>query len=116
VSENTLKPDLFESYQAFAETSDDKVLKRFQVIQRNGQMISIPYSLLPIFILQENSRLLIKSHDFEITLTGRSLDRLYESFCEELVLYVRESPSGTDDGKSSVFISKIEIEGDSLIF
>ncbi|WP_421896415.1 hypothetical protein [Marinoscillum sp.] len=102
-----------QNYQAYA-IADESIVKRFMIVMRNGQTISLSYSLLPALILNDNSELIIKTHEFEIVITGRNLMPLLESFSEESLLYIRESPSGTDDGHSSVFISNIEIAGELL--
>lgn len=100
--------------QLVALGHEKEVLKRFQIILRSGKALSVPYSMLPVFILTEESDLIVRAYGFLATLKGRNLKALDSYFHDERVLFVKESASGTDTGDLSIFISTIEITGRSV--
>ena len=77
---------------------------------RQGMVYSISYSLLPVFILSENKELVIKTHDIQATIHGRNLAVLEDYLSEEQCIWIKESPSGKDDGSANVFIERMDIE------
>lgn len=100
--------------QYYAIVSEQGTIKRFQLIQRSGCIHSIPYSLLPVYILSDNQELLIKAYGMHISIHGRCLEIILRHLSDECLLWLKESKSGKDDGTSNVFISEIEIEGDAV--
>lgn len=102
--------DPMASQQSYAVSGEGSGAIRFRLIRRDGSVYSISYAMLPVFILEENSRLLIKTHALQAVITGRGLDHLETDFTNEKMSWVRESFSGKDDGQGSVFIEAIEIE------
>lgn len=105
----------FKEYQAYAVATGDDVVRRFRVLMRDGTIFNIPYSLLPIIILTSEGELIIKALELEIRITGRNMAKLEDSLAKENLLYIRQSPSGHDDEKSSVFVSDISVQGEQLM-
>lgn len=108
-------PDIFTTYQAYAVAKNTEIVKRFKVQLRDGTSYSIPYSLLPIIILTSEMQLIIKAYELFITITGRSLQKIEEALSAETLIYIRQSPSGNDDGQGSAFIEDIQIQGETLM-
>jgi len=90
------------------------MVRRFEVIQSTGKKYSFPYALLPICILEDSATLYIKAYELLITLTGRNLDPIHEHFSNELILWMRSSLSGKDDGRAPTFIKDITVEGKTV--
>ena len=103
-----------EDYQAYAVASDDEVVKRLRVFLRNGHRLSIPYSLLPVFILNTEAELIIKAYELLIIIKGRGLARLEEELSLERVVFIRESPSEYDDETNLIFIESITVSGEAI--
>ncbi|MFY0689079.1 MAG: hypothetical protein JXQ90_18050 [Cyclobacteriaceae bacterium] len=100
--------------QFYAIASENELVKRFKLFLRSGRTYSVPYSLLPVFILLEGKKLVIKTYGIHIAIEGRNLAVLEEYLSDELLLWVKESPGGKDDGKSHVFVSDIYIQGKAI--
>ncbi|MDN5215048.1 hypothetical protein QQ020_23405 [Fulvivirgaceae bacterium BMA12] len=100
--------------QYYAIGSEDEVIKRFKLILRSGNKYSVPYSLLPILELSGSSELSIMAYGLLITIEGRNLEPVEEYLSNEILVWLKESSSGKDDGKSQVFISNIMIEGKAV--
>lgn len=100
--------------QYYAVGSDDEIIKRFKLILRSGDIYSIPYSLLPIYKLSGGKKITIMAYDLIITLKGRNLKPVEDCLSKETVIWIKESPSQSDDGQSDVFISDIDIEGKAI--
>lgn len=77
---------------------------------RSGRSVGVPYAVLPVTELEGNSVLKILAHDISIMIAGRNLEELRNYFHEELVTWIKESPSGTDTGEEGTFISNITIQ------
>ena len=107
-------PAVFLNYQAYA-VAQKGVIKRFHIYLRSGERYSIPYSLLPIFILISNQELIIKAHELSITITGKGLDQIEDALSTETLLYIKQNPTDKDDGTASVFIQDIQCEGEILM-
>ncbi len=86
----------------------------FDLIMRTGNEYSIPYSLLPVFVLSGGGQITIKAHELLISIEGRNLRPIRNYLKEQTLLWLKESPSGKDDGQTSVFISNILIEGKTV--
>ncbi|MDO5970299.1 hypothetical protein Q4Q35_10825 [Flavivirga aquimarina] len=99
--------------QYYAVGSED-VTKRFDLILRSGNEYSIPYSLLPIYKLSGGKKLDIIAYDLVITISGRNLAPVKKYLAKESLIWMKESPSGKDDGQSETFISNIEIKGEAV--
>lgn len=97
------------SVPLFAVASYDERISRFKLITRELIVYSVPYSLLPLFVLSENKVLKIITHDIEATLYGRNLDVIEEALSEGHLKWVKES-LGRDDAISPVFIKRIDIQ------
>lgn len=82
------------------------------MLLRNGQVFSVPYSLLPIISLKPEAGLWIVTRELEVIIKGRNLQKLEEEFSREQVVWVRESETMIDDEKSEVFIAEINIESE----
>tara|TARA_R110000796_G_scaffold96719_1_gene203202 strand:+ start:666651 stop:666998 length:348 start_codon:yes stop_codon:yes gene_type:complete len=104
-----------QDYQPYAVAHSDEVVKRFHIHMRSGERYSVPYSLLPIFILKNNQELIIKAYEVQITVSGRGLSAIEEALSKEVLTYIKIHPSGKDDGESSVFIENITLEGENLM-
>lgn len=91
----------------------NRFVRRFKLIMRTGQMVSVPYALLPIVILEADKSLRIKAHDLEITVKGRNLQKVEEWLNEEKILWLREAGTDFDDKEEyDVFIQSIGVEGE----
>ena len=104
-----------QDYQPYAVAHSDEAVKRFHIHMRSGERYSIPYSLLPIFILKDNQELIIKAYEVQITIFGRGLSAIEDALSKEVLTYIKTHPCGKDDGESSVFIEKITLEGENLM-
>ncbi|MFY0601667.1 MAG: hypothetical protein JXR03_18480 [Cyclobacteriaceae bacterium] len=104
---------LEHSGQCYA-MAEKGLIKRFKLIKRNAETYSIPYSLLPVFVLAENKHLVIRAHGVHVIVTGRSLDAIERYLSLEQLLWMKESTSTKDDGSSNVFISNIHVGGEYL--
>ncbi|MDF1864398.1 MAG: hypothetical protein P1U70_06170 [Saprospiraceae bacterium] len=92
----------------------NKFVKRFKLIFRTGQIVSIPYAYLPIIINTPGRDLQIKMNDLEVVITGRGLNFLEEWLNEEKVLWIKESNTSIDEGKGEVYISNIKADGKNI--
>ena len=86
----------------------------FDLIKRSGREYSIPYPLLPYFILTDNSLITIIAHELFISVEGRNLRQVRDHLKKRTLIWMKESPSGKDDGQANVFISNISIGGKAL--
>ena len=100
--------------QHYAIASDDEIIKRFKLFLRSGEVYSVPYSLLPVFMLLGGKELIIKTYGVHISIKGRNLAPIEEYLSDEMLLWIKESASGKDDGKSNVFVSDILIRGKAM--
>lgn len=103
--------DEHEYYAVHAKESSPKRLKLYL---RTSERISLPYSLLPIIMLVDGSKLYIKAHELLVTIKGRNLDPLEEALSLEHVKWIKESPSGTDTGDAETFVESITVEGKAI--
>ena len=102
-------------YQGCAVASEGQYVRRFRLILRSGKVYNLSYSLIPNIILTEDHRLIIRTlEDLYIEITGRNLGALEEYFAQEVVKWVRESPSNIDDGEAYIFISTIQVNGPAI--
>ncbi|MCG8640002.1 MAG: hypothetical protein MI862_09700 [Desulfobacterales bacterium] len=107
-------PAVFSSTEQFyAVVSGGQVTDCFKLILRSGKKHSIPYALLPICTL-DGDTLYIKAYECFITISGRNLDPIEEYFSNRLLLWVKASPSGKDDGQASTFVKDIIAQGDAI--
>lgn len=81
---------------------------------RSGKVVSIPYAYLPVIVLTEDKQLVICTHDVEVIIKGRNLQKMEEWLNEERVIWIRESITNFDTGDSDVFVSDILIKGEWL--
>ena len=103
------------SNQLYALSSDDSVLRKFKIILRCGRTFRIPYAVLPIVELSDSKdRISIMAYGLLITIEGKGLEVIEEYLAEEILLWLKESPSKKDDGTSRVFISKIILQGKAI--
>ena len=101
--------------QYYAIAQENQIIKRFKLILRNGSIYSLPYSLLPYYILTSSKDLVIKAYDIFIMVKGTNLDLILEHLSQERLIFLKESPSGINNGISSnVFVENITIEGEAL--
>ena len=103
--------------QYYAVVPETQLNRRFRLYLRNGGVISLPYSILPYYILTPSKDLIIKAPGILIKVCGVNLERLLEYLGQERLAFLKESPSGINDetdGTASVFIENIIIEGDTL--
>lgn len=107
--------DVSEDYeQYYAVSHDGPPPRRFKLLKRTKAVVSIPYSLLPIIILDDEQNLIIKAYELRIFIEGRNLSPLEKALSEEVVLWISESNSQKDSGESQVFIRNISIQGDAI--
>ena len=99
-----------KSSQLFAVASKGQIASCFKVITRYGRSYSIKYAHLPHVVL-EGSELYIILYDLQVLITGRGLEVIEEAIAKSTLFWVKESPSGKDDEKSSVFIDGIQVKG-----
>lgn len=59
----------------------------------------------------EGGELYIILYDLQVLITGRGLEVIEEAIAKSTLFWVKESPSGKDDEKSSVFIDSIQVKG-----
>lgn len=104
------KGDGDEQFYAIATERE----KHFDVILRSGTEYTIPYALLPLYVLSGEGAITILAYDLQITIKGRNLKRIRNFLKKETLQWIKESPSGTDIKDDDIFISDIKIEGDSL--
>jgi len=88
-----------------------EVVKRFAIILRTGETINVPYALLPVIMLTEQSELVIRAYGLLIKINGRNMRALAEYATQEILVFAKESPSGKDTGEDFIFISDIKITG-----
>ncbi len=99
-----------KSTQLFAVTSQGEVASSFKVLTRYGRSYTVKYAHLP-HVVHEGSELFIILYDLQILITGRGLEVIDDAMANSELLWVKESPSGKDDEKSSVFIEEIQARG-----
>ncbi|MBI1183597.1 hypothetical protein GC194_04965 [bacterium] len=99
-------------FQFYALSAEQE--KHFDLILRSGIEYSIPYALIPVYVLTSGSILNITAYDLQITIKGRSLDIIRNLLKKETLIWIKESPSGKDTNESKIFVSQITIEGDSI--
>lgn len=100
--------------QFYAVGAPNGVIKRFKIFLRDGSRYSIPYSLLPVLILQGGKEITILAYELQITINGRNLHSIEDHLSNETLLWLKESASGKDEGAGDVFISDIKIEGKTV--
>ncbi len=112
----SIKTDLkTEPNQYYAVSSKNEADRQFDVILRSGDEYSFHYSrLLPFYRLKGNNVVTICSYNLFISIKGRNLRTLRDALKKEKVIWMKESPSGKDDGSAEVFISEIQVYGDAL--
>lgn len=103
-----------EPFQFYAVGREDELIRCFKLIKRSGDIYAIPYALLPVLILSDNTTLTIRTHGIQIVVTGRNLSVIEEHLSNDMLLWITESPSGIDDEESPVFIKDIETGGEYL--
>lgn len=104
-----------EPEQYYAVSTKDEADRQFDIILRTGTEYSFHYSrLLPFYRLMGNNNICIFTYGINISISGRNLRPLYEAFKKQKTAWVKESYSGTDSGETNVFISNIEITGDTI--
>ncbi len=96
----------------FYAVSQEQV-KHFDLILRSGREYSLPYSLLPVPILDGEILKLI-AYELNVLIKGRGLRKIRDYLKSETLLWLKESPSGKDDGASKVFISDIIARGKTV--
>ena len=103
------------SDQLYALSSDDEIVKKFQLILRCGRKVRVPYAVLPIVEISDSKdQISIMAYGLLITIDGKNLGKIEEFLAEESLVWLRESFSKKDDGASEMFISKITIEGKAV--
>ena len=98
------------STQFFAVVSNGGFTDHFNVITPYGRSYAIKYALLPHIVL-EGSLLMIILPDLQVRIKGRNLDVVYGHIGRSELIWIKQSPSGKDDGVSQVFISEIQVRG-----
>ncbi|MEQ9230554.1 MAG: hypothetical protein RIF46_07710 [Cyclobacteriaceae bacterium] len=111
---NENSPVVFSAGQFYAIGSEGEVIRRFVLIQSSGKKFSFSYALLPVCFLEDNATLYLKAYELLITIKGRNLEPVLAHFNNEMILWVKSSQSGKDDGKSETFIKEILIEGEAV--
>lgn len=100
----------------FGVETGKRLVRRFRLFFRDGGVMSIPYALLPLIILEADKSLKLKAHGLEVLVKGRNLHRVEEWLNEEKLLWLKEANTTMDDNeKYEVFIASILVEGD-LVF
>jgi len=100
-------------YFGFAKVG--KYVRRYKLIFRSGDTLSIPYATLPLIKCEDNRRIIILATDLTVTITGRGLGKLESYLSDERIQWIKESGSGLDDQDEDVFIAAIRIEGENLL-
>lgn len=96
----------------FYAVSQEQV-RHFDLILRSGKEYTLPYSLLPVSVL-EGETLKIIAYELHVHIKGRNLLKIRDYLKSETLLWLKESPSGKDDGASKVFISDIVARGKAV--
>jgi hypothetical protein len=109
---STGKAEKLKKY--YAVDNGGRPIKRFHLMKTNGQSLSIPYAMLPIISLNVEAHLLIMAHDIKIIIKGRNMQKLYEVFCGEIVMWVKESETTLDDESEDIYVDSIEIKSDLI--
>jgi|GEM_PF-4298597 len=104
------------SSKYFGVERNNKVLKRFKLLLRSGQQVSIPYAFIPIIILDEKGHIKIKTNEWTVIIAGRGLKSLEEHLSNDQVRWIKESASGIDGNEDRSFVSSISIDGDLDIY
>lgn len=113
-SANTDRPDGTGQQPCFGLERGNRFVRRFRLLFTGGSTISIPYAHLPVILYSPERGLRIRTGEMEVTVKGRGLDVLAGHLNEEKVLWIKESPSGTDTDEHAVFVSEISVEGELL--
>jgi len=92
----------------------NRLVKRFRLLLKGGESVSIPYAYLPLIRLSSKQELQLCTHDLTVVVRGRNLDRIEEWLNEEKVLWLRESNTALDADDGEVFISSIKIDSEWL--
>ena len=100
--------------QIYAIAGENEIVKRFQFKLKSGEIYSLPYSLLPAYILTSEGQLVVRAYGLIATITGRNMMALEEYFNAERILWIRESATGLATGASPIFIANIEKEGRAI--
>lgn len=93
----------------FAVERGTRHVSRFKMYLKDGRIFSVPYAFLPLIDFIPDEALTLKTSELDIVITGRSLEILCDQFNEEKVLWIKESPSGTDTEDDPVFIASIKV-------
>ena len=86
-------------------------MRRFTLLFRDGERLSVPYAFLPVIRLDQNGQVHITSGDMLIRIKGRGLIELEQWLSAEKVIWIKESESEQDDEQQDVFVLSIETEG-----
>jgi len=99
------------SMQYYAIGSEQE--RHFDLILRSGEEYTIPYSLLPVYVLSGGT-IKIMAYELLITIKGRNLNQIRNVLKKETLIWLKESPSQQDDGQANVFISDIIVQGKTV--
>ena len=120
IKENFIRPSTsinkqdqggIKTFGYFAASANPALVKRFTLLFRGGERISVPYAFLPVIKLDQNGHIKISSGEIIIQIMGRGLAELETWLTAEKVLWIKESESGQDDEQEAVFVAAIETEG-----
>ncbi len=120
IKENFIRPstsiskqdhDGIKTFGYFAVGPHQSLVKRFTLLFRDGERISVPYAFLPVIKLDQNGQIKITSGEIIIQIMGRGLGELEAWLSVEKVIWIKESESSQDDEQEAVFVSSIETEG-----
>lgn len=99
-----------KSTQLFAVVTQGETATSFKVLTRYGRSYTVKYAHLP-HVIHQGAELFIILYDLQILITGRGLETIDEAIANAELLWVKESSSGKDDEKSTVFIETIQARG-----
>ena len=115
------KPSIFKSapkkdktYTCMGLSNMGEFPKRLKLIYRGGSSLSIPYALLPLIKLENDTRLKLVYGSMKVTITGRGLILAEDYLFEERITWLKEHPSLIDDPEQDVFISEISMGSDNI--
>ncbi len=80
-----------------------------KLVFRSAEVFYMPYALQPIIHYKPDSGISIKLLDQQIEIKGRNLDQLLDMLGNQRVTWIKESPTGKDDGTEGVFVKGITI-------
>lgn len=81
----------------------------FELRTKDGRRKAYAYSYMTEANYDPEKGIIINVSDVTISITGRSLDEIFNHLVSNRLTYVQEDYSGIDDEEASVFVQGIEV-------